>query len=154
MKRRNQIKNIAYGILGSFLSRNNDIDGYWALGVFYKIAFEQGSQSFELNILSKESHPCYKYSHHVASFYQNYLYSQIKKQKLSSLTIIDARVVLEFNVEQNKNHINKKWTWGEPFTCEVKLTDENNAVNISNGSGWCGMHDTTIERRSIRRINS
>ena len=28
-----KLKNMAYGIAESFISRNNDIDGYWALGV-------------------------------------------------------------------------------------------------------------------------
>ena len=33
MARRRHLKGVAAGLIGSFLSRNNDVDGWWALGL-------------------------------------------------------------------------------------------------------------------------
>ena len=154
MKRRNQIINIAYGILGSFLSRNNDVDGYWALGLFYKAAHDKYSNTFKLDLLSKESNPHYKFSYYVATRYEDYLLSQIKKKKLESVQIAKAHIIIEFNVEATKSHMNKKFTWGQPFNCKIEIINEKGNSYKSEGIGWCAEHDPEHERRSIRRINS
>ncbi|MCF6312382.1 MAG: hypothetical protein L3J39_08015 [Verrucomicrobiales bacterium] len=52
MSRRRELKSIASGIAGYCVSRNNDIDGYWAIGVIYNIAIARGSYLVPINISS------------------------------------------------------------------------------------------------------
>ena len=92
MPTRKDLKGISAGIAYSFSSRNNDIDGYWAMGILYKVASEAGTKKFKLNLLSGESDPSFKYSRKVASPYQVYLTDQIDKNcdtlNISQLDII------------------------------------------------------------------
>jgi len=82
MPHRNELKGISAGIASSFISRNNDVDGYWAIGILYKIASESGDNKFTLNLLSGESSPNFKYSNRVSQPYHNYLINQLEKKNL------------------------------------------------------------------------
>jgi hypothetical protein len=46
------LKGIAGGILGSFLSRNNDLDGYWGMGILRLLAQEHGVEMVYLDLLA------------------------------------------------------------------------------------------------------
>ena len=55
MARRRELKSIASGIAAHCVSRNNDIGGYWAMGIIYGIANERGVDSVSVDIMSDES---------------------------------------------------------------------------------------------------
>ena len=154
MKRRNIIKNISYGIMDSFMSRNNDINGYWALGIFYKVAAENNQKHFVLDLISKVSDPYYKYSANVASRYKEFIDKQLAKPSLDSIKIIHAQVQIEFNVPAEKKHIERMITWGKPFNLKVTLEDENHKLYIAQTVGWCDKHNPNKERRSIKNKKS
>ncbi len=44
------LKNIAGGLSGSFVSRNNDSDGYWAIGKLYSLALSKGLNTLRIPI--------------------------------------------------------------------------------------------------------
>ena len=52
MPRRRELKGVAYGMAGKFVSRNTDLDGYWAIGVMYRSANDNGTDRFVLNLLT------------------------------------------------------------------------------------------------------
>ncbi len=57
MGHRKELKNIANGIIFSFKSRNNDVDGYWELGKLYSYAKSCGVNSIKLNLLDLSINP-------------------------------------------------------------------------------------------------
>ena len=151
MPRRKELKGISSGIASSFISRNNDVDGYWAMGILYKIAFESGDNKFTLNLLSGESSPKFKYSKRIAKPYHEYLLNQLEKKGLEEYQIAAAIVELDFNISHTKKHKMFHWTWGEPFMCRVTVSDDLGKKHIHEEYGWCGKHDPDRERRSTRR---
>ncbi len=151
MPRRKQLRAIASGIASSFSSRNNDVDGYWGLGIFYKEAIGSGSNTFSLNLITGESTPAFKYSRRVASPYYEFLLQQMKKLGFEELQVTDAVVEVEFNASPTKRQVMFKATWGEAFVCKVSLTDDKNRVWSSEFRGWCGQHNPIKESRSTRR---
>jgi len=151
MPRRKQLKAIASGIASSFSSRNNDVDGYWGLGVFYKEAIGSGSNKFSLNLLTGESTPTFKHSKRVALPYYEFLLQQLEKLGFEEYQVTNAVVEVEFNTSPTKRQIMFKSTWGEPFVCKVSLTDDNNRVWSSEFREWCGQHNPSKEGRSTRR---
>jgi hypothetical protein len=151
MPRRKELKGISSGIASSFISRNNDVDGYWAMGIFYKIAFESGDNKFTLNLLSGESAPKFKYSKRIAKPYHEYLLNQLEKKGLEEYQVTAAIVELVFNVPQTTKHKMFSMTWGEPFMCRVTISDDLGKKHIYEENGWCGQHDPFRERRSTRR---
>ena len=151
MPRRKQLKSIAYGIASSFGSRNNDVDGYWALGLFYKVAIESGSSNFSLNLISCESIPDFKYSKRIASYYFSSLLKQMEAIGFVEVQVVDAIIDIEFNTNPTKKQIMHKSTWGEPFVCKVTLVDDNSKEWHAEYREWCGQHNPEREGRSTRR---
>lgn len=154
MPRRKELKGIAFGIASSFSSRNNDVDGYWALGVLYKLAAEAGSYCFSLNLKDGESAPAFLFSRRIADPYCAFLGEQLEKKGFAWGHVASAIIAVDFNVSPTKKQIMFKSTWGEPFVCRVHLTDDLNRVWSSEFRGWCGIHDPVREHRSTRRYAS
>jgi hypothetical protein len=51
MPRRSELRCVAHGVLGSFVSRGNDHEGYWALGLLYRLALDASSLEFSLALV-------------------------------------------------------------------------------------------------------
>ncbi|OUR65890.1 hypothetical protein A9Q79_02595 [Methylophaga sp. 42_25_T18] len=151
MPRRKQLKGIALNLASSFISRNNDVDGYWALGLLYKEAVMSGTTMFTLNLETGESFPQYKFSKRLSIPYFDFLQDQLKKQGFEREQVVCADIELEFNTAPTSRQIMFKSTWGDPFVCKISLKDDLSRVWHVEVRGWCGQHDALSERRSIRR---
>ena len=46
-----QLKGIAAGLAGTFISRNNDVDGYWGMGVIYSEVSARGVSAVTFSLL-------------------------------------------------------------------------------------------------------
>ena len=57
MAKRAELWQIARGVLTSFASRNNDISGYWGIGVLAQLAQEQERIQIELQLRPLQSVP-------------------------------------------------------------------------------------------------
>jgi len=151
MPRRKELKGIANGLLSSFLSRNNDVDGYWAIGVFYQCAAKYGNNTFELDLLSGESKPYFQYSKRASEPYRKYLFDQMKKKGFEEFQAVKVLIKFEFDKSSGKRNIERKLTWGEPFVCEISLTDDLDRTWLIQQHSWCGQHNPNKETRSTRQ---
>lgn len=59
-----ELIDVILGIVNSFNSRNNDLQGYWALGVLYRFAKYNNVQSLKFDLLNQIIEP------EEANFYQ------------------------------------------------------------------------------------
>ncbi len=57
MARRRELKNIASGLSSSFVSRNNDYDGYWELARLYDFANSEGVSEIKIDLLNSKVSP-------------------------------------------------------------------------------------------------
>jgi hypothetical protein len=153
MPRRKQIKNLACGIACRFVSRNNDIDGYWALGILYSAAEDAGTHLLRLDLISKTASPSFKYSNRLLSQFHQYMQGQLTKSDLDGY-IVGATIEVAFNVEPQPNYTRFGTTWGDPFRCCVTLLDDRGQSHHGSVVGWCGQHNSTREHRSDRRYVS
>ncbi len=149
MARRIELKGIAGGLINSFVSRNNDINGYWALGVIFKFLTEQNCQKFHLNLLGGHSIPHYIYSDNLAKPYRDFLFKQASKKGFEISQIKKAYIELDFDVIPFKNHI-KNLHHGNPFSCICYLVDDNETVWKAKIDGQCWKHDPDREIQSTR----
>jgi len=150
MAKRKELKGISAGIAQSFISRNNDIDGYWAMGVIYKEAFINGNK-FVLDLFTGKSIPRVKYIKRVADRYQNYLTSQLEKKGLEIFQVIGATLEIEFNISNMPKQIYYNHNFGEPFLVRVLITDDLKKNHIFEQYGWCRKHNPLTEQRSTRQ---
>ena len=155
MPRRRLLRSVAGGLSGKFVSRYNDVKGYWALGVLYddtsKRFFGRLKQSqFELNILTGDSSPKLKYSKHIAAPLAEFLRGQLDRVGLDAINVVNAVVVVKFSASSADARIIRDETWGEPFTCKVSITDDLGKIHTSERHGLCGIHDKSRESKSSR----
>jgi hypothetical protein len=57
VSRRNQFKGICHNILGTFVSRYNDHDGYWALGQYVPVLERLGGRQLQLKLMDATEAP-------------------------------------------------------------------------------------------------
>lgn len=57
MARRRELKCVASGIAQYCVSRNNDLGGYWGLGVLYRLAQKMAVDSLQVDFMSEDGLP-------------------------------------------------------------------------------------------------
>lgn len=144
------MKGIAAGVAAKFVSRNNDVNGYWALGVLYRSATRADSSEISIDLVSGESSPATKYSARLADPLSTFIYDQLRKLDFAEEQLTNAKVSLSFGVRPTSAQMRDKRTWGDPFTCQVALTDDLGRSWTYLERGWCGQHDPAREHRSNR----
>lgn len=66
MKIRSRLKHGASGLLARFISRNNDYQGFWTLGVLYS-SVRTAPWRVEFNLISGDAYPTNKITTSVAA---------------------------------------------------------------------------------------
>jgi hypothetical protein len=57
MPRKRRLEGVVANILGSFVSRNNDVGGYWAIGKLYEHARQHQTQNVLVDLVTREILP-------------------------------------------------------------------------------------------------
>jgi hypothetical protein len=87
---------VAFGLLGSFNSRNNDVGGYWALGRLYGHAVNTMAPAVEVNLLELTiTPPCGDFEGIVVHF-QRMLGDQLSTRHLPADWVKGATIRVEF----------------------------------------------------------
>ena len=146
--KRKRLKGIASGLASKFTSRNNNINGYWALGILYKITNDSGKNTFKLDILSADSDPPWKGSKKLTVKYKNFLIEQLEKNGFKRIHISEAVIEIDFNVSIPLNNKIKECTWGEAYCCRAIITDYLSKTYSYESYGYCGIHDPKKEMKS------
>lgn len=146
------MKGVAAGISSSFASRNNDIDGYWGLGIIYREMDTDGRSSFRLDILNGQSCPPIRHAEKLAETYRSHLFAQVKSKGLQERHIGGAIIDLTFNVPATGKDSALKPSRGEVFKCQVSITDDRGRTWVHSHEGRCRRHNPRMEQRSSRYV--
>ena len=126
MTKRKLLHGIANSIAMSFISRNNDINGYWGIGVIYKNASELNTKRIELELISNTSKPDKLDSSFVIRNYKNFLQKQLEIHGFEDSKVIKATIELIFDCPLTEHETLMRKVFGEPVQCKVILIDEQN----------------------------
>jgi hypothetical protein len=152
MSRRAEHQNLANALLGTFVSRNNDVDGYWAIGRLRSDAEGGNSPVMELDILNGTSRPETSDGGAVAEFYREWIGPRIAKLR-EPTAVAGVLVRLNFAPEPPFRFAREVSTYGAPYTCEVLVTSSGDATRVDRHTGRCARHDPTHEHRSTRALS-
>jgi hypothetical protein len=97
VSRRRTIHGIVAGILGSFVSRNNDVGGYWAIGKLYAHARCSQTQTLAVNLLTSEILPGGLEFGPMLLAYSSKLADRLAYYGISMKSISAARIHLAFD---------------------------------------------------------
>jgi hypothetical protein len=144
MARRRELRGVAFGLLGSFVSRNNDLGGYWALGRLYKHAVETGAANVCADLLDLTITPPSGDFRAMAVHFQRMLGAQLSARRLPLDWVRAATICVEFGRAKSL------YAPGDVFGVVATITDDNGREHRATASGACWVHDPAREARSTR----
>jgi hypothetical protein len=140
------LKGIACGVAEAFISRNNDVSGFWGIGMLYREALEHSSPVIEIDLAEARSSPNGPASQAVLSQFSAYLASRLERS--GGLSVTSARLTLEFGTFGNC--IEPRYTsYGDPFVCTVSLVSSTGRTYSASRAGRSAPHSDR-ETRSNR----
>lgn len=149
MGRRKQLQGLANDFCHSFISRNNDICGYWGIGVLYRYANLCESLEMTLSLTKRSIDPVGALLHTIIHQYQEQFYEMLERQGLQRDWVKQCIVRLEFDTSTPPTTRFGE-DLGDPFLCEVVTVDDSGKKRSAARMQYCRPHDPRREQRSTR----
>jgi hypothetical protein len=143
------LKGIAHGLLRTFVSRNNDLNGYWGLGVLRLFSETNRMPVITLELLDKEPNLSDSPIHATRDIYQKWFYSAIEKFGIYRSEIAQASISIRFSTFDELPSTVRD-TRGEPYECIVNIVRVDGKKYQASKVGVCALHDPAKERRRLR----
>ena len=142
---KSSLQGIVNGLLSTFVSRNNDIGGYWGLGVLRKLAESNELDQIEIDLLCDDAET--EAIGYCKSRYRVWLGKNLERNGLSFGSILTACIRLRFlrDFESYPNAIRD--TRGFPYECVIEIRHNTDPVYIASKIGVCAPHDPEREYR-------
>lgn len=134
MPRRKELKNIASGLLGSFISRNNDVDGYWGIGQLNLHAKQQSVTKIGIELISSSISPPNILFSKLVSGYRDALVAKLQKMNIQPSWVTAAIIEIDFKPECPSKFV-PITTWGTLFKLTVSITDDRGTKHAVIGYG-------------------
>jgi hypothetical protein len=147
---RKELKNIAGGIIGSFNSRNNDVDGYWGIGKLYSFAIANDTDTVTLDLTNETISPKSTKFDSLIKFYRNMLISQLKARHIPYDFVAKVEVSVKFEQQHQKKFHWWRSALGKPCICTCEIIDDRGGIRRVIAGNNCRPHDSTMESRSTR----
>ena len=157
MTTRRVLQGVGNNFLSSFISRNNDCNGYWGIGKLYKFALARGSTQIKINLLNLESKPRKSVPQHLSIQYRDRLKLLLDKHAIPETWVVETQLDLQFSpympivslVSSIFSPTGQDYK-GDAFDCVLALKDDLGKVHQSKASGYCWPHDPALESQSLR----
>ena len=144
------MKNIACGMLDSFNSRNNDLSGYWGIGVLCLHAQQMKSESLVLDLLHENVEPQSVSADSLAHPYQQKLAFALQKYSIPVSWVKSALLTICFNPAYEPKYHDFRSALGGCYTCTLEITDDLGRKRSAKNGGICWPHNPKKETRSSR----
>jgi len=154
MGRRKDIRNLAYGLLHTFVSRHNDDDGYWALGKLHALAQAQGATRLAFDLWGDAQADTAAIVSAMRARYGDWLRQGLRRHGFPAGYLARATVSMDFEREDLRRRIAGMGSDAPPMVCAVNLID---ALGRDYGLQIvlpCRPHDPVRARRSARATPS
>lgn len=152
MARAAELKGIAAGMGSRFVSRNNDVDGYWAMGKLLQHSRSHGVTLVRIDLLARTIDPHGPGFAQMVDDYAAYL--QRRLVAIGALPTWLGSAIVEVDFDQaNLPKTVAYLSAGEPFAVCVTLTAATGSSVQATSYGRCHVHDPWRESQSIRAVS-
>ena len=149
MARRKEFKAIAEGLLSSFISRNNDVYGYWGIGKLFSLMLKEESLIIEIDLINNIIIPEDEEFNILVNEYSNKLIKQVDNRKLNREYLKKAKIKLIGY--PNRPRIGLGQYAPNRIDCKLTITDDLDRKHEIEKQVWCREHDSKRELRSARK---
>ena len=143
------LKGLANGLVETFISRNNDVSGYWGIGQLYREALDHQQSETSLDLLGNRAQPNGRIGAAVILQYRSYVSSRLARYQMSLEDILEAKIEIHFGTfgacRPPQYH-----SYGDPFVCRVSLRARHGPTYNATRAGRAAPHDPCNESRSTR----
>lgn len=138
---RQRMNHVAAGLLHSFYSRCNELEGYWALGKLYE---EVQSEPYrvELDLLARTATPAGRNAVIIAVQYADFLRRALSKKDLRVDDLTEATVTVQFKANVPDVRFQPDWI-GDAFSCTVTLRRPDDQASYT-AHGKCMPNDPRL----------
>lgn len=148
MARRKELSNVASGLYGSFISRNNDVAGYWGIGKLCLLAQENSASTVQLNLLTLTVSPESTQFKKLLAGYHSFLQRHLAARGIPINWVASADIEINFNPEDRPTKHVPIVSWGKLFKLSIVITDDRKKSHVVSGYSYCRPHDPTKEHQS------
>lgn len=153
MPSRKHFKGVAFGFAGHFVSRNNDIFGYWAMGQLYKHALENSSSTIKIDLLSQTISPSNQAFKYAVNAWNKRFLKTIENLAVPTTWVTNASITIIFEkVSVSEDGVQRAADeyLGAAFTCAIEIIDDLHRKRVAIMRGRCRPHDPSREYKSAR----
>ena len=140
------LKSLVHTLADTFISRNNDVSGYWAMGMLDREALESSQTVLEIELYGAREEPGGSVAAAVAGAYEKKLIEWVASRRVN---LLRAVVVAKFG-SHNPPVQGAGFHFEEPFDLHFSLVDANGRKAVAQRSGWCRPHNALWELRRER----
>ena len=149
MPAKKRLTNIANGLCGSFISRNNDLDGHWAIGKLRSLADQHGQTTVVLDLLTSSTQPSSAQCSDVFERYCRLLATLAECSRIPFADITVARIALDFAPPPWPRASYYKLQCGDQFTVTVTIEADGRAMGMARDTGYCRPHDAARKKNLL-----
>jgi hypothetical protein len=152
MPSRRVLWSVAHNVADSFLSRNNDADGYWALAFLLERALAAGEWSFTIDCVSLDVSAAFE-SEPLSSLptrYRTMFWEQVGGQCIPPERVGQALIQVEFDLERSRPSAQHPDLLEYPVSCQVRIVDDRGKVYAGRRECWCFPHCPEVTLKSAR----
>jgi len=146
MKSRSLLQGIAHSLAETFISRNNDIDGYWGIGMLYAEALRHASPRVSIDLLQGHLNPPGPAARSACTHYSADLAARL--ERCGNPAIEAAVITVEFGTF-GLCKSPPRLSYGSPFVCTVTLVSPTGRPRSASRAGHAAPHSSR-ETRSAR----
>ena len=150
MGRRRELVSIASGIIGSFRSRNNDVDGYWGIGKLYLFVDHLQSKCVSIDLCSQQIEPYYPDFDLMTKRYSNMFAGLLTIHAIPFEWVNSAYIYVEFEADYEERHHHWRSALGNPCNLVCEVIDDKGKSHVARAYTNCFPHDAKRESQSSK----
>jgi hypothetical protein len=151
MSQRSALDGLAHDLVGMFTSRNNDIDGYWAIGKLYAHARRSQDAEVAIDLLHGRITPPDDQFHPMLERYASWLPTVLAAQRIPVTRVSAASINLLFDAAVEDDARLAPHARRRPYRCTVSLIDDRGGLHTAEHMGDVEPHNPVRERKSSRQ---
>lgn len=149
MPTRKEFRGVANDMVDSFVSRNNDVGGYWAMGKLYKHAKDRKTGTVFVDFKNGEIAPPSLEYQHMAEHHMSVLRWQMYARNMPPYWIKKARAFVSFYPTFAGSSLHLAHGY-DAYVCVLEIKSDMGRTYSATRRGRCWPHDPTKEHKSAQ----